>query len=46
MRAVVVERRQAVVARLLVLRASGRLHGEAICAAAESLGAGERSVWR
>jgi hypothetical protein len=46
MRAVVVERRQAVVVRLLVLRASGRLHGDAIRAAAESLGVTERSVWR
>ena len=46
LRAEVVERRQAVVARLLGLRVSGRLHGDAICAAAESLGVGERSVWR
>lgn len=46
MRAEVVERRGAVVARLLALRSSGRLHGDAVRAAAESLGVGERSVWR
>jgi hypothetical protein len=46
MRAEVVERRQAVLSRLIVLRADGRLNGEVVCAAAESLGVGERSVWR
>jgi putative transposase len=46
MRAHVVERRQAVLSRLLALRAAGRLHGEAVRAAAEGLGVGERSVWR
>lgn len=46
MRAEVVERRQAVLARLVQLRVAGRLHSEAVGAAAESLGVGERSVWR
>jgi putative transposase len=46
MRAEVVERRQAVLSRLIELRADGRLHSEVVCAAAESLGVGERSVWR
>jgi putative transposase len=45
MRAEVVERRQAVVARLLALRAGGRLHREIVRAAAESLSVTERSVW-
>jgi hypothetical protein len=44
MRAKVIERRQAVVSRLLELRAAERLHSEAVRAAAESLGVGERSV--
>ena len=43
MRAEVVERRQAVVARLLVLRAAGRLESQVVRAAAESLGVTERS---
>jgi putative transposase len=46
MRAEVVERRQAVLSRLVQLRADGRLSGEVVHAAAESLGVGERSVWR
>ena len=46
MRAEVVERRQAVLSRLVQLRADGRLNGEVVHAAAESLGVGERSVWR
>ena len=46
MRAEVVERRQAVVCRLLALRAAGRLHNQTVRAAAESLGVAERSVWR
>jgi hypothetical protein len=46
MRAEVVERRQAVLSRLIELRADGRLTGHVVCAAAESLGVGERSVWR
>jgi putative transposase len=46
MRADVVERRQAVVTRLLDLRAAERLHSEIVRAAAESLGVTERSVWR
>jgi hypothetical protein len=46
MRAEVVERRHAVLSRLIQLRADGRLNGEVVHAAAESLGVGERSVWR
>jgi transposase InsO family protein len=46
MRAEVVERRQAVVARLLALRADGRLESQVVRAAAESLGVTERTVWR
>ena len=46
MRAGVVERRQAVLSRLLALRAAGRLTGDVVRAAAESLGVGERSLWR
>jgi hypothetical protein len=42
----VVERRQAVVSRLLALRASGRLQSGVVRAAAESLGVCERSAWR
>jgi hypothetical protein len=40
MRADVVERRQAIVFRLLALRAAGRLHSDSVNAAAESLGVG------
>jgi putative transposase len=46
MRADVVERRQAVLSRLLALRAAGRLQSDVVSAAAASLGVGERSVWR
>ena len=46
MRAEVVERRQAVVSRLLALRADGRLQSQVVRAAAESLGVTERTVWR
>jgi len=46
MRAEVVERRQAVVVRLLALRADGRLASQVVRAAAESLGVTERTVWR
>jgi putative transposase len=46
MRADVIERRQAVVSRLVALRAEGRLHRAMVRAAAESLDVGERSVWR
>ena len=46
MQANVIERRQAVVERLLVLRGGGRLHTAAVRVAAESLGVSERSVWR
>jgi putative transposase len=45
-RADVVERRQAVLSRLVALRAAGRLQSNAVRAAAASLGVGERSVWR
>jgi putative transposase len=46
MQANVIERRQAVVERLLVLRGGGRLHTAAVRVAAESLGVSERSVRR
>src|SRR5437764_777402 len=46
MRAEVVERRQAVVSRLVALRADGRLQSQVVRAAAESLGVTERTVWR
>lgn len=46
MRADLIERRQAVVKRLLALREDGKLHSAAVKAAAESLDVGERSVWR
>lgn len=40
------DRRQAVVARLVELRSKDRLTGDIVRAAATSLGAGERTVWR
>jgi putative transposase len=46
MRSDVIESRQAVVSRLLALRADGRLPGAAVRAAADSLEVGEPSVWR
>ena len=42
----VIERRQAVVRRLLALRAKGKLHTVLVEAAAASLGVDARSVWR
>ncbi len=46
MRGEVIERRQAVVSRLLTLQAAGRLHRAAVLTAADSLGVTERSVRR
>jgi hypothetical protein len=45
-RADVVERRQAVLARLVAVRAADRLQSDAVRAAAASLGVGKRRVWR
>jgi putative transposase len=46
MRVEAVERRQAILARLMALREDGRLHSDIVRVAAASLGVGERSVWR
>jgi putative transposase len=46
MLAEVVERRQAVVSRLLALRDAGKLRSAVVRSAAESLDVSERSVWR
>lgn len=46
MRAHLVDRRQAVVSRLLSLRVDGRLTSAAVEAAARSLGVDVRTVWR
>jgi putative transposase len=46
MQAEIVERRQAVVRRLLALRAKGKLRTVSVEAAAASLGVDARSVWR
>jgi hypothetical protein len=46
MRAEVVERRQAVVSRLLALRDAGKLRSAMVRSAAESLDVSERSLWR